>query len=353
MYESYEELMEQKLAQISDKRDKRQGSLIYDALAPNAAETAAFYADLSFLEDRTYADTATGIDLTRRCAERGIHRKEATKAVFLGKLEKEDGQGFAAEVGSRFALEENTYVLTEMMADGNCKLECETAGEAGNAYLGNLLPLTYMEGLAVAKLVELLEEGADEEDDETLRSRYMDSLQADAFGGNIADYKLRIGALEHVGGVKVYPVYYGGGTVRLVIQARDWKSPTEMVLQELQNEIDPDESGTGMGIAPIGHKVTVEGVQEKGIQLKITYTAAEGADSIEDKVQEVLEAYLLELRKAWAENDHLTVRKSQVESRVLDIDGVIDVSLCQLNGQDGNLILEADEIPVVEGIEAV
>ena len=64
MYESYEELMEQKLAQISDKRDKRQGSLIYDALAPNTAETAAFYADLSFLEDRTYADTATGIDLT-------------------------------------------------------------------------------------------------------------------------------------------------------------------------------------------------------------------------------------------------------------------------------------------------
>ena len=57
---SYEELMERKLNQIEDKRDKRQGSLIFDALAPNAAETAAFYADLDLLEDRTFADTARG-----------------------------------------------------------------------------------------------------------------------------------------------------------------------------------------------------------------------------------------------------------------------------------------------------
>ena len=69
MVKSFEELMEQKLGQIDDKRDKRQGSLIYDALAPNAAETASFYADLDMLEDRTFADTATGDDLTRRAAE--------------------------------------------------------------------------------------------------------------------------------------------------------------------------------------------------------------------------------------------------------------------------------------------
>ena len=71
MAESYEMLMDRKLDMISDKRDKRQGSLIYDALAPNAAETASFYADLDLLENRTFADTATGDDLTRRAAERG------------------------------------------------------------------------------------------------------------------------------------------------------------------------------------------------------------------------------------------------------------------------------------------
>ena len=49
MYESYEELMERKLAMTQDKRDRRQGSLIFDAKGPNAAETAAFYADLTML----------------------------------------------------------------------------------------------------------------------------------------------------------------------------------------------------------------------------------------------------------------------------------------------------------------
>ena len=56
MYESYEELMERKLAMTQDKRDRRQGSLIFDAMGPNAAETAAFYADLTMLENRTFAD---------------------------------------------------------------------------------------------------------------------------------------------------------------------------------------------------------------------------------------------------------------------------------------------------------
>ena len=45
---SYEALMEKKLSRIDDRRDKRQGSLIFDALAPNAAETAQFYADLDY-----------------------------------------------------------------------------------------------------------------------------------------------------------------------------------------------------------------------------------------------------------------------------------------------------------------
>ena len=68
---SYEELMEKKLDRIDDRRDKRQGSLIYDALAPNAAETAQFYADLDLLADRTFADTAVGEDLTRRGGREG------------------------------------------------------------------------------------------------------------------------------------------------------------------------------------------------------------------------------------------------------------------------------------------
>lgn len=107
---SYEELMEKKLDRIDDRRDKRQGSLIYDALAPNAAETAQFYADLDLLADRTFADTAVGEDLTRRAAERGMLRKGAVKATFYGRFLDADGAVYPVENGTRFALEEYIYI---------------------------------------------------------------------------------------------------------------------------------------------------------------------------------------------------------------------------------------------------
>ncbi len=353
MFESYETLMEQKLAQISDKRDRRQGSLIYDALAPNAAETAAFYADLSFLEDRSYADSATGEDLSRRCAERGIFRKAATNAVWLGQFQDAQGNGYDVPIGSRFFLNEMGYCVRAQRGEGLYELTCETAGEAGNDFLGALLPLEYMEGLAKAELTELLEEGNDEEADDVLRKRYLDSLQADAFGGNVADYKSKMEALEDVGGVKVYPVYYGGGTVRLVVLDRSWDSPSEELLEKLQEEVDPQSEGKGYGFAPIGHKVTVEGAEEKvcGLSLQILTQEGQIASDLTEKISQAAEEYLLSLRKEWAASEKLIVRRSHLESRLLEISGILDISSCYINGQETNEILTADQIPVLGQVE--
>ena len=49
--------------------------------------------------------------------------------------------------------------------------------------------------------------GEDEEDTEVFRQRYMDSLNAQAFGGNRADYLEKVNAIPGVGGVKVYRVW--------------------------------------------------------------------------------------------------------------------------------------------------
>ena len=322
MYESYEELMERKLAMTQDKRDRRQGSLIFDAMGPNAAETAAFYADLTMLEDRTFADTATGDDLTRRCAERGVIRKEATKATFYGSFVDAEGEAYPLKQGERFYLEPYYYQVL-MEENGRVVLECETAGEDGNSYLGTLLPVNHLEGLAEAKLTELRTDGEDAESDDMLRKRYMDSFSADAFGGNVADYKLKVGALQNVGGVKVYPVWRGGGTVKLVIIDQGWKAPTEMELEALQKEIDPEKRGEGYGMAPIGHRVTVAGVTEVkcNVSMEITWQA--------------------------------DVRISYLESAALAATGVLDVQNCTINGQGSNLQMEADEIPVLGEFEVV
>ena len=350
---SYEALMERKLDLIDDKRDKRQGSVIYDALAPNAAETAAFYADLDMLEDRTFADTATGEDLTRRAAERGILKKDAVKATFYGSFLDEDGAEYPVEAGTRFFLEEYDYVVLFREEDGRYVLECETAGACGNEYLGNLIPLETMAGLAAATLEELRTNGEDEEGDEELRKRYFSSFDADAFGGNISDYKRKVSAMQNVGGVKVYPVWNGGGTVKVVIIDQGWRGPTETELAELQREIDPESRGEGYGIAPIGHRVTVAGVEEVACKIHMTLSLAEGAvqETVATEIRKRFEAYLEEMRKGWADSEYLTVRISYLESRALEADGVLDVSDCTINGMGGNLVLGADEVPVLGEIE--
>lgn len=354
MYESYENLMEKKLQMISDKRDKRQGSLIFDAMAPNAAESAAFYADLEMLMDRTFADTAMGEDLSRRCAERGIWRKAATKATFYGDFQDAEGEKYPIKKGERFYLE-TLYYIAIGEENGRTILECETAGEIGNSFLGELLPVQHLEGLAVAVLSELRTDGEDEEEDEVLRQRYMESFIADAFGGNVADYRKKVLAIENVGGVKVYPVWNGGGTVKLVILDRGWKKPTQKELEEIQTAIDPLEQGLGYGIAPIGHKVTVVGVTERVCNLTAQLILEEdaAAETIKEEIAAAWEAYFLSLRKKWADSEKLAVRISYLESAALEIKGVIDIQNTTIDASPENLILEEDEIPVLGQIEVV
>ncbi len=349
---SYETLMERKLDMVDDRRDKRQGSLIYDALAPNAAETAAFYTELELLEDRTFADTAVGDDLTRRAAERGILRKDAVKATFYGSFLDENGGEFIVRKGARFFLEEFYYVIIDKETDGRYVLECETAGACGNQYLGNLVPIETMIGLAEATLTELRTDGEDEEADEELRKRYFASFEADAFGGNVADYRRKVSSLQNVGGVKVYPVWQGGGTVKVVIIDQGWRSPGETELAALQAQIDPEKRGEGYGIAPIGHRVTVEGVTEVPCSITLGMTLAEEAvqETVLEGMRKNFETYLEEMRKNWADSTQLTVRISYLESRALETDGVVDVFDCCINGGSGNLILGENEVPVLAEI---
>ena len=350
---SYEKLMERKLAMLTDKRDKRQGSLIFDALAPNAAETAGLYAEMELLLDRTFADTAMGDDLTRRCMERGIRRKEPVKATFYGRFTDGQGRPYPVKKGTRFSLEGLHYRMIFFEDDGRAVLECETAGSVGNAFLGNLLPEEALGGLAEAVLTELRTGGEDREEDETLRKRYFESFEADAFGGNIADYKKRVSAMRNVGGVKVIPVPEGGGTVGITVISGRMLPPTAKELEFLQNEIDPAGKGLGKGIAPIGHKVTVTGVTGRNVSVKMRAVLSTQTElsAVSADIRKNLEPYFDALRNEWADREFLTVRISYLEAKALEAAGVLDILNCTLNGRAENLILKADEIPALGSVE--
>ncbi len=355
MYESqtYEALLTRMLARVSDSMDKREGSIIYDALAPAAIELAQMYAELDIQSNLSFADTATGEFLERRTAEYGVQRQPATAAVRKGLFYRGDGSKADVPVGSRLASGDLIYRVTARLNPGEYALESETKGEAGNTAVGALLPLDYIEGLATATLDEVLVPGEDIEDDEALRSRYMQAINEQPFGGNIADYKQTINAIEGVGGVKVFPAWQGGGTVKCTIISSDGRKPSSELLARIQTAIDPEvNSGEGLGLAPIGHRVTIAGVTEVIITVSAKLTLASGTTigQIQSDVNEVLSSYIKELTSHWRDDEQIIIRISQLDARILSVKGIADVTQTTINGQASNLTLGAEQIAVWGGV---
>ena len=337
MYEAmtFDVIMERMLNQVPNTFDKREGSIIYDALAPAAAELAQLYIELDVVLNQTYADTATDEYLERRCAERGVLRTNATNAVVRGEFTPTN----IDMSGERFSCGAYNYIVTSG-SNGVYELTCETSGEAPNAISGQMIPINYINGLETATITAILIPGENAEDDESLRERYFDSLSSQAFGGNVADYEMKTKAVDGVGGVKVTPVWNGGGTVKLTIIASDYSAPTNTLIAKVQKEMET--------IAPIGHVVTVDGVTGATINVstKITYETGWDWSSSGSYIQAAIDEYFKTLAETWDDSTNLVVRVSGIEQKILACAGVIDVQNTTLNGGTGNIQLGAYEIPV-------
>ena len=351
--ETFENIMDRCLSRVAASIDKREGSVVYDAIAPAAAELAIMYIELAYLMDRAFPDTEEGDDLTRKCQERSVFRTTAKAAIRKRYLEDGDGGAMDVPIGSHYSGDALNYVVTEKIATGQFKLLCETAGAAGNQYQGTLFPIDYVEGLGAARLADILINGEDEESDADLLARYKASLEAQAYGGNIADYRAKVELLQGVGAVKVIPVWNGGGTVKIVFVDSDWSVPSSTLVDTVQTAVDPTQNqGEGVGIAPIGHVVTVTGVTgtKINVSFKLTFAAGYTWDTVKTGVTKAVNDYFAALAKDWANQSGITVRVSQVETKVLSVDGVIDITGTKINGGTQNIALASDAIPVMGGI---
>ena len=345
MYEdmTYDTILQRMLAAVPDSVDKREGSIIYDALAPAAIELRQAYLQLDHILNESFADTETREYLIRRAAERGLAPYKATMAVLEAEL-----TGAEVPNGTRFSIEALHYTVTDKIDDTHYKIQCETPGTEGNRYFGTLTPVDYISGLQTAEITELLVPGEDEEDTETFRKRYFDNIQAQSFGGNIADYKQRVGAISGVGGVRVYPVWNGPGTVKVIFTTSQNGVPTDDLIQEVQTMVDPEQNhGIGLGLAPIGHTVTVQGAKAFTVNVSANITCVQGHtwDDIAPNVETAVDTYLASLSAKWADGN-VVVRLSQTEAHILDVDGVLDVEAVTLNGTAANLPVPDEDIPV-------
>lgn len=369
---TYEYILTEALSKVPDNVDKREGSIIRDALSPCCYEAAKHILYLADIIEQTYIETANGLWLDGRVIEGGITRDPATYAKKLGVFKTQLDEPCQISIGQSFSTVGDTilnYTAVQVYANedggvvpGSYIMQCNTVGSVGNSYIGRIVPNDYIEKLASAEITTLLYPGEEEESDDSLRERFLANLMKTAFGGNIAQYRQWAKEIPGIGGVQVYSVWAGGGTVKLSIIDTDYNSCSSEFCQTILEKFDPENSGgktgLGLGIAPIGHKVTVSTPLPRTINVsgKITLLPGYKLETLLPQIKLALEEYLLSLRQAWENSDDennysVIVYLGRINFAILNVKGVSSAYELQLNGTDTDIRLtetsSLQEIPVL------
>lgn len=352
MYEAqtFDAILTRMLERIPENYDKQEGSVIYDALAPAAAELHTMYIALDEAVTNSYGDTASRDYLIRLCMERGIMPTEATSAV----VQLEVTPSRADLLGMQFRQPNSTvtYTVSEMMNSGIYRMKCDTAEDIGNRYLGAVLPVSSLDNLETAEITAILIPGTEEEETEHLRERYLQNTRIKPFAGNRSSYVELISGMPGVGAVKVTPFWRGAGTVLITLTDASYGTASDAFVQQIQEVVCPIGDTSGLGLAPIGHNVTIQSVKAKEITVQLSIAVASGytTNAISMEIEKTINLYFMELRKAWAKETATIVRTAQITSRVMAIRGVIDVYSVQMNQSSRNITLDSSTIPILGGV---
>lgn len=350
---TYDNIMEEMMDGFGQDVNTDESSLAYNACAKIAEKLEDVYADMSLLNDNIVPDTMD-LDhlITFGKTQRGIEYEYATSPIVKATFEQE------IEIGQQFTCGDYTYTVTEVIEGFSYKMVCDTEGIEANTTIGELSPVDYVDDYKGGNIVEILVPGTDDEDEETYRARVMESFKSTAFGGNRADYRGKIDALDGVGGCKPKRRDKDSQWIVITILSDTYDVPTPDTVKAVQDAIDPEQShGEGDGLAPICHNVMIVAVTPKPVSVaaKVTWDEGFSKETSKSQIDAAVQKYLLQIRNEWEKNEFNKsyVRISQIEAKILEVQGVVDVENATINGLGENMTLEYNEIPTFGGVALV
>lgn len=324
---TYESILRDMLSRVTNDVDKREGSIIYDALAPAAYQLAQTYFNLNNFIDLVSGDTAVGEYLDRVVADYGLTRKQATKAI------RRIVTTGSIPVGSRWGLNDTSYVITEIISTGTYRAECEQYGEIGNIYTGTLENIDNISGTAT--LTDIITSGQNTESDDNLRARFYAYLQRPSTSGNAFNYKEWAMNVSGVGDAKVFPLWNGNGTVKVLVVG------SKMEIDETLEPVVHDYIET---VRPIGATVTVDSPNEKiiGITANITLDGSAIFNDVVNLFTSSIASYFKELTF-----ETYSVSYAKIGSILLSTPGIADYNSLLIDGGTANIAIGATEMPIV------
>ena len=291
--------------------------------------------------------------IDKRADELGLTRKNATYAEitvkFIGTANEIISKGFVVgTIDNRLY-----YTTTDLIigTDGTVK-GIVIAEMSGSKYNVKTNEITYIPS-KTKNIVSVTNEeeyfdAYDKETDESLADRYYSALRNNKTSGNVAHYKDWALNVQGCGYCKVIPRWDktnghdGDGTVKLIIANSNKHIASSDLTTNVKDYIAKDKDGSGE--APIGTTLTVVSFREKQINVKIDILLDTGfvSDNIKTEIQTTLNDYFLNMN---IEADK--VRLFDITKAISKINGIIDMDNLSLNGVEGNVALEIDEIPIL------
>lgn len=299
MYENQtEELIKQRmLAAVTSGVNTEEGDFYNDAVSMAAIEMTLAYQQLDKTLELGFADTSYGEYLDKIASESGISRKAATKG--LGIIEVTMAIGSEINTGDVLATWEGNirFVSVEDKVTGETgkeliSFENETAGDLGNVLTDTVfISPVAIPGFISARNPSQINAGTDEESDASLRERYFETVGKPVTSGNKYHYLKWAKEVAGVGDAKVFPPTDGSRTVEVTVIDSNKQPASQILIDDVQNYIDPGSTGLGEGMAPIGAFCIVTSAEALYINITATVSGAQPA-AVAPLFQTALVGYL-------------------------------------------------------------
>jgi len=340
--ENFKTIMNRMLQRMSSKYDKREGSTIWDMLAPVAAEIENEYVSMNEVLQASFLGTSYGTYLDLVGLDHGVYRFQPNKSTVTLKFTASSAitipKAFRVSTGDPNPLifitddEVGPFKLVNSVYVGEVKATSQLQGSKYNVLpntittlIGSLTDLdTVTNELAATG-------GRDEEPDGSYKSRIIRRVREPSHGGNQSDYILWAQDVPGVGKVSIQPLINGAGTVGVHILDNEDGIPTTSLVNAVQNYIDPEDvRGMGEGTAPIGARAFVQSATLALINVRVSIALSSGA--IGSEVTEAIKNNLTEYMKTLEIGEKVIY--FSIASVIQNTTGVDTITVLQL--QQGN-----------------
>lgn len=323
----------------------REGSFVDTLVGGLALEQYKMLQSLNAIVPIAYIDETSGAYIDRACARYGITRKAGTKAAVMMTLTGKSGtkipQGtvFLTLNGLGFILDQAVTLTGESVT---APALAESVGSAYNVEAGALTQMIQTISGLESWGNTAGEGGTDPEPDGALVRRYYDYLQKPAASGNALHYEQWAMEVDGVGAAKIFPLWDGPGTVKVVLLDADRRPAAQAIVDAAAAHIEAER--------PIGASVTVCSAEPLEITVRYAAELEEGADpaEIQAAFASRLGAYIQGLA---FQADRLIYNR--VALLLLTIPGVRDYTALTVNGGADNLPIGQEQVAVLGEVAAL